>query len=136
MIANRPARSNAAHTVLIVEDHDRTREAVREWLNFVFPSFELLEARNGEEALQLAAQRAPEVVLMDIELPGMKGIEAARRMKLAVPGVRVVMLSIYSAPEYRSAAAAAGAEAYVTKTTMHQELVPTLQRQLDLNGAH
>lgn len=127
-----PAAS--AHTILIVEDHERTREVVREWLSIVFPKFRLLEAGDGDEALRVAVEHRPEVVLMDVEMPGMKGIEATRRLKLALPGTNVVVLSIYSAPEYRSAAAAAGAVAYVTKNTMHQELVPTLIKLLDLNG--
>lgn len=130
-----PTEPVAAHTILIVEDHERTREVVRDWLSFVFPSFRLLEAGNGEEALRMAVQHQPEIVLMDVEMPGMKGIEATRRLKLALPSANVVVLSIYSAPEYRSAAAAAGAVAYVTKNTMHQELVPTLVGLLGLNGA-
>ena len=117
-------------TLLIVEDHDRTREVVREWLTFVFPELGLIEARDGEQALELVLQHRPAIILMDVEMPGMKGIEATRRVKLAAPGAKVIVLSIYSAPEYRSAAIAAGAVAYVPKNIMHEELVPLLRSLL------
>ncbi|MBP7692415.1 MAG: response regulator transcription factor [Anaerolineales bacterium] len=117
-------------TVLIVEDHVRTREVIRDWLGFAFPALKLLEAHDGEEALRLVAEHRPEIVLMDVEMPGMKGIEATRRVKLAAPHTQVVVLSIYSAPEYQSAAIAAGAIGYVPKNIMHLELVPLLRSLL------
>jgi DNA-binding NarL/FixJ family response regulator len=61
----------------------------------------------------------------------MKGIEATRRIKLALPQTKVVVLSIYNAPEYRSAAAVAGASAFVAKNVMHTDLVPTLRSLTD-----
>ena len=93
-------------TILIVEDHVRTREVVRDWLSYIFPAAILQEASTGDEALESVAAQPPDLVLMDVELPGMKGIEATRRIKLLAPAARVVILSIYQAPEYRSAARA------------------------------
>lgn len=123
-----PSRpSEGRPTILIVEDHARTREVVRDWLGYIFPSACLLEASTGDEALESVAAHQPDLVLMDVELPGMKGIEATRRIKLLAPAVRVVILSIYQAPEYRSAAIAAGASAYIPKSTMHTDLVPLLR---------
>lgn len=123
--ASRPAIGRP--TILIVEDHARTREVVRDWLGYIFPSARLLEASTGDEALEAVAAQTPDLVLMDVELPGMKGIEATRRIKLLAPAVRVVILSIYQAPEYRSAAIAAGASAYIPKAAMHTDLVPLLR---------
>lgn len=127
-----PARAQREDgpTILIVEDHARTREVVRDWLSFVFPQARFLEAGTGEEALAAAAKQPPQLVLMDVEMPGMKGIEATRRIKLLAPGTQVVILSIYQAPEYQSAAIAAGASAYLPKASMHTELIPLLRTLL------
>jgi len=117
-------------TVLIVEDHDAVRAALRDWLSVVFQDWGFLEAKSGEEAVDLARRNSPDVILMDIGLPGMNGIEATRRIKAAVPQAQVVMLTIHEAPEYQADAAAAGASAYILKRHMHSELIPALQRLL------
>jgi len=112
-------------TTLIVEDHDVLRRSLHDWLSTVF-----LEARSGEEALELALAWRPDVVLMDIGLPQMSGIEATRRIRAAAPGAQVVMLIIHEAPPYQDAATATGASAYIPKRQMHTELIPVLTRLL------
>lgn len=133
MVRENVAALDPQVTVLVVEDHDRTRAVICDWLHFVFPEFEVLEAGDGEQALALARQHPPQLVLMDVELPGMKGIETTRRIKLAVPRAQVVALSLYAAPEYRSAALTAGAAAYVPKNQMHVELAPAVRALLNLH---
>jgi len=113
-------------TILIVEDHDAVRRLLREWLETVFPQCRVIEAASGEEAITIAQAESPRVVVMDIGLQQMNGIEATRRIKAAVPSTQVVMLTIHEAEAYRADAAAAGASAYVPKRTMHTELLPTL----------
>lgn len=117
-------------TIMIVEDHDAVRAALCDWLGAAFPNCIVIEAKSGEEAVDLALAQPPDVVLMDISLPGMNGIGATRRIKAAVPQTQVVMLTIHEAPEYQADAMAAGASAYIVKRHMHTELIPTLSKLL------
>jgi DNA-binding NarL/FixJ family response regulator len=115
---------------LIVEDHALVRTALREWLMGVFPGCHFLAVGSGEEAIALANSHAFDVVLMDIGLPGMSGLEATRRVKQILPQVKVVILTLYDTTEYRAEAGAAKANAYVLKQTMSTDLVPLLESLL------
>jgi two-component system invasion response regulator UvrY len=117
-------------TILIVEDHESVRRSLREWSEHVFPSCDVVEAETGEEALAAAQAHAPRVVVMDISLPGMSGIEATRRIKAIQPIAQVVILTIHEDSPYRAEAQAAGASAYVTKRKMQTDLMPVLARLL------
>ncbi len=66
-------------TILVVDDHEAVRWGLREWLEMAFPGCRVIEANSGEEAIVLTINESPRVVLMDINLPGMNGIEATRR---------------------------------------------------------
>jgi DNA-binding NarL/FixJ family response regulator len=74
------------------------------------------EAETGEEGVRLVDELAPALVLMDINLPGIDGLEATRRISAAHPEVRIVVLSTYEASEYESRALAAGAVAFLSKS--------------------
>jgi DNA-binding NarL/FixJ family response regulator len=113
-------------TILIVEDHDDVRRALQDWLALEFPQCNVLEAASGEEAIALTRIESPCMIVMDIRLPGINGIEAARRIKATSPSAQIVMLTIHTGHSYHADATAAGASAYVTKKAMHAELVPTL----------
>lgn len=102
------------------------RKTLRDWLEVEFPQCRVIEASTGEEAVTLARTEAPQLVVMDIRLPGMSGIEATRQIKATSPSVQVVMLTIYEDDSYRADATAAGASAYVAKQAMHTKLIPTL----------
>ena len=121
-------------TLLIVEDHDDVRRALREWLEAEFRQCRVIEAASGEEAIALCRIESPTLVIMDIRLPGVSGIEATREIKATLPSAQIVMLTIHTGDIYRADAKAAGASAYVTKQRMHSELVPTLAALL-ANGA-
>ena len=116
--------------ILIVEDHQGVRQSLREWLELSFPNYQLLEAANGEEAVAIARTMSPCLVIMDIGLPGMSGIEAAQGIKAAAPATRVVVLTIYDDEAHRADAAAAGVSAYVPKRKVQTELLPILNRLL------
>jgi len=122
-------------TILIVEDHTDVRRALRDWLGLEFPRCRVIEAASGEEAIALARSESPRLVVMDIRLPGMNGIETARQIKAALPFTQIVMLTIHTGDIYLADARAAGASAYVTKQRMHSELVPTLAALLG-NAGH
>jgi DNA-binding NarL/FixJ family response regulator len=115
-----------AATILIVEDHDAVRKSLRDWLEVEFPQCRVIEAASGEEAIALIRVESPRLVVMDISLPGMSGIEATRQIKAALPSAQIVMLTIHEGDAYRADATAAGASAYVPKRVMQSELLPTL----------
>jgi len=109
--------------MLIVEDNDRVRAALRDWMQSAFSDVEVQEAASGEAAVELARAVDPAVVLMDLALPGIDGVEATRRIRAERPDVPVVVLTIHEDGRYRQAAQAAGATAFVPKRTMQHDLV-------------
>lgn len=106
--------------ILITDDKPGTRRGLRAVLTFV-PQVEIIaEAANGQEAMQLVAAHQPDVVLMDIRMPLMDGLEATRKIKQKWPAVRVIVLSMYS--QYQTEALAAGADIFLTKGCPHATL--------------
>jgi DNA-binding NarL/FixJ family response regulator len=116
--------------ILVVDDHDRVRALLREWLEIVLPQCTVIEAGTGEDAVILARAVMPNVVIMDLRLPQMSGIEATRLIKEAEPAIQVVMLTDHDDEMHRAEAAAAGASDYVPKQLMQVSLLPTLMRLL------
>jgi DNA-binding NarL/FixJ family response regulator len=112
--------------ILIVEDHNELRSALEAWLQSIFYNCRFLVSESGEEALAMTAIYRPDIVLMDIQLPQMNGIETIRRIKDMRPETKAVILSVYNYPAYQQEAAAAGACTYINKHNMHIELIPTL----------
>lgn len=106
---------SAPTPVLIVDDQAPFRSIARQVVELT-PGFEVVgEAESGEDAVDLAAALAPSVVLMDINLPGINGIEATRRIMAAAPSTRVVLLSTYRESDLPADALASGARRYVHK---------------------
>ena len=118
--------SQVAATILIVEDHPPMLAVVHELLAIAFPACRVLAAESAEQAFELCAKDAPCVVVIDIVLPGIDGIEATRRIKARLPDTAVVMHSSHDMAMYRDAAAAAGASAFVPKYKTFTELVPAI----------
>jgi len=125
--------TNNGHAILIVEDHDELRETLVEWLKSVFSNCTFLVAGSGEKAIELAEAHQPAIVLMDIQLPGINGIEAIRRIKKISPQTQALILSVMNVSAYRDEALAAGACAYINKQHMHVELIPALNKLLSLH---
>lgn len=106
---------DAAVSVLIVDDQALFRRAAASVVR-VTGGFEIVgEAESGEEAVALAGALAPKLVLMDINMTGISGIEAARRITTSAPDVVVVLLSTYQVADLPADAATSGAAAYVNK---------------------
>ena len=122
----------ALPSVLVVEEHDEMRSALRDWLLTSCPPLRLREARSLEEALVLAGQAPLDLILVNLELPGPNGIEAARALHRRYPRARVVVMSVNDSVALRIAALEAGAEAFVSKRDLRIALHPivaTLLRQ-------
>lgn len=116
--------------ILIVEDHDDVRISLRMWLGDVFRDDEIIEATNGVDAVEQALAHAPDIVVMDISMPEMNGIEATRKIKTALPHSQIAVLSVHDTPEYRSDALDAGASVYIPKSQAYMALIPALNRLL------
>jgi two-component system, NarL family, response regulator LiaR len=104
-------------SVFLVEDHAFTRDGLRTAINRDERLQVVGEARSGEEALERLPQNNVQIVVMDIGLPGMDGIEATRQVKTRFPQMRVVMLTAHQLEAEVFAALASGADAYCLKTT-------------------
>ncbi len=123
--------------VLIADDDPRAREALKALLaaveldmpNGAAMSMQVVgEAANGQEAVQLAADCQPDVVLIDARMPRMDGCEAARRIKGQTPWVKVVMLSMH--PAYQDEAKAAGVDTFLIKGCPLEQLLEAIFTQL------
>jgi two-component system, NarL family, response regulator LiaR len=105
------------HQILLVEDHAFTRDGLRVAIERHQGLQVVGEARSGEEALEMLREIHPEVIVLDIGLPGIDGIETCRRIKQTYPQTRVVMLTAHQLETQVLAALASGAEAYCLKST-------------------
>jgi DNA-binding NarL/FixJ family response regulator len=112
--------------VLIVDDHAFIRRGVQTILH-PFPEWELCgEADNGNDAIRMAEELKPEVIIMDLSMPGLNGIEATRAIRKTQPGVKIVLLTLHESAELVRSAFRAGARGYLLKTDAEQELVKAL----------
>jgi DNA-binding NarL/FixJ family response regulator len=108
--------------VLIADDHSLFRAGIRGLLKG-FGGIEVTgEAVDGQQAVALAAQQRPDVLLMDVGMPGLNGIEAAERVRAATPTTRVIILSMHTGEEHVTRALKAGAAGYVLKDAPPAEL--------------
>jgi DNA-binding NarL/FixJ family response regulator len=112
-------------TVLVVDDEKSVREGTRALLAFAHGIDATREACNGEEAVQLVAAEQPDVVLMDVRMPVMDGLEATRLIKESWPQVKVIVLTMYSS--HRNDALAAGADRFLLKGRMGELLEGTIR---------
>lgn len=112
---------------MIVEDHVAVRNSLKHWLEAEFPCVFVKEAESGEEAVSISRADSPDIIIMDVGLPHMNGIEAAKQIKLINSDTKIVMLTIYEDEAHRRDAEAAGADAYVCKRLMQADLRPVLE---------
>jgi DNA-binding NarL/FixJ family response regulator len=113
--------------VLIVDDHAFIRRGVQAILQSV-PEWEMCgEADNGKDAVRLAGELHPEVIVMDVSMPGLNGIEATRSICRNNPGAKVVLLTLHESDELLRNGFQAGARGYLMKSDAEQELVRALR---------
>jgi NarL family two-component system response regulator YdfI len=113
--------------VLIVDDHLVVREGLRAILEAASDLALVGEAADGAEAVQLAAELSPDVVLMDLRMPNVDGIEAIRQIKARCPDVEIVILTTYDDDEYIVRGLRAGARGYLLKDTGRQVLFEAIR---------
>ncbi|MBK5294728.1 MAG: response regulator transcription factor [Acidobacteriia bacterium] len=117
--------------VLLVDDHALVRLGFRRLLEDD-PALEVVgEASDGQEAVELARRLRPDVVVMDYAIPGFNGALATRKIREAVPGTRVLMLSMHSEPSYVTNSREAGASGYLLKNALDLELVAAVKGVLE-----
>lgn len=110
------------HRILIVEDHTLLRAGLKALLDRD-PEFEVVgEADNGRDAVRAVGAHSPDLVLMDLSMPGMNGMEAIRDIKRRYPETRILVLTIHKAEEYIHEALRAGTDGYILKDATHDEL--------------
>jgi len=113
--------------VLLVDDQAIVREGLRVMLGLEPDMTVVGEAENGRQAVRLARELSPDIVLMDVRMPGMDGLAALEQVKALAPKSSVIMLTLYDDPDYLLRAVSAGAAGYVLKDASREELVRTVR---------
>jgi DNA-binding NarL/FixJ family response regulator len=114
--------------VLIVDDNNEYRKLLRRILEEQQDLILVGEAPDGEEGVRLAQQLKPEVILMDIDMPGINGLQATRRIKENLADTTVLLLSALDSEAYRERAVECGADTYLPKTTSIFEILSVIRR--------
>lgn len=114
-------------TVLLVDDHDLVRAGVKSLLNEVTDIQVIGEAANGEDAVKVAREKQPNIVLMDVRMPGIGGLEATRKLLRAVPEAKVIALTVCGEEPFPSKLLQAGAAGYLTKGSGIEEMVQAIR---------
>jgi NarL family two-component system response regulator LiaR len=115
-------------TVMIVDDHEMVRKGAKGSLEARPDIVVVAEAESGENAVRLAREYVPDVVLMDLVMPGMDGVEATRKVKDISPHTHIIVLTSYHQDEHIFPALRAGAISYLLKDVKAKELVEAIQR--------
>ena len=115
-------------TVMIVDDHEMVRIGAKGYLEVQPDITVVAEADSGQEAVSLAREHVPDVVLMDLVMPGMDGVDATRKVKDASPRTQIIILTSYNEDEHIFPALQAGAISYLLKDVKASELVEAIRR--------
>jgi len=117
--------------ILLADDHKITRQGLRSLLEKQQDMEVVAEAENGREAIRLAAEMAPDVVIMDITMPDMNGVEATRQILIKSPDIKIIGLSMHSDTVFVTEMLKSGAAGYLIKDCAFEELVRAIRTVLD-----
>ena len=118
---------------LIVEDNATFRKTFREVLCKKFPSMVIEEAMDGVEATEKVKTFLPDLVFMDVRLPGETGLELTKKIKVSYPEIHIIILTNYNLPEYRKAAFDSGADDFVVKDSLNAAAIEALVKSIFLD---
>ena len=116
--------------IMVVEDNELLRNILTDMLSSSFDEISVSEASEGGTVLKKIEQTPPDVIVMDIQLPGMNGIELTRRIKKEYPDIEIIIYTDYDQPEYRKAGSEAGAEYFLSKADPASDLVMLIETML------
>src|SRR5215207_9868957 len=125
------AATSGGARLLIADDHALVREGLRTMLSGEEGLSVIAEANNGVEALSSCRELRPDLVLMDVRMPVMDGLEATKRIKEEMPKTSVVMVTMHENPDYLFEAVKAGAAGYVLKDASGERLLGAVRRTLE-----
>src|ERR1700682_1596712 len=113
--------------VLIADDHEMVRRGIRALIEQHEGWQVCGEATNGQEAVDLVVSLQPELIVLDLSMPVMNGIQAAKKIRELAPATKIIVLSMHDSPHARRGAQIAGAHGYVTKTAAATELYEAIK---------
>jgi two-component system, NarL family, response regulator LiaR len=125
------ARAGRAARLVLADDHDLVREGIRAVLEGEPDLLVVGEAANGRQALEVCRKAHPDLVLMDVRMPEMDGLEATKAIKEELPHTSVVMVTMHESPEYLLEAIKAGAAGYILKDAGGERLIEAVKRTLE-----
>lgn len=120
--------------ILIVEDHKEFRQALRHFLQVSRVPADFLEACSGEEGVLLALRKKPDIVVMDFDLGGINGLDAAGQIKKHLPNSSIILLTVYDSKEISNRDGNGAIRFYISKGELYEQLVPALNKILRENG--
>jgi DNA-binding NarL/FixJ family response regulator len=114
--------------VLLVDDSSVLLSRITDFLAQYEEVVVVGTATSGEEALAQAKVQRPQMILLDLRMPGMSGLEAIPHLRAILPEAAIIILTLYDIDVYRQAALAAGADAFIPKRALHTDLLPAIRR--------
>ena len=129
-------KSNEKNTILIIEDNYTLRDLLQSWLNELMPDCDIYKTSTGEEGLEKTKILKPDIVVVDIKLPGINGIEVTKIIKENMADTEIIVLTICEGVNYQNDAYAAGANTFINKKEMHLRLPLVIRSIFESKGKY